>query len=473
MRSFYIMLLTAVLLAPGMYAQVQIEGGAVEGRWTYAYYTVLDDIYIEDSTQLIIDPGVTVAFANRSHLDVRGSLQALGTADSIITFAPPLFDSIEGWGGIRIKVLNTNNDSTLFKHCRFSYAKNHVPEGTRIGGALTIDSTDRVSVSKCIFQYNQTTGWRFSGGAGLIAAASSPNISGNLFINNEAKDGHGGAIFLTAGKAVLSNNVIAENEALGGGGITFVNSSAVLINNTIINNFAEHAGGVDIFQSSPSFINTIIYGNRTINEGPQVHLYQKFDANFINCAIEGGKGMFAVNHMQSGCAWCSGRYEGMIEQDSTLQYMSSSFRIAFTSPCVAAGKDSAHIRGTIYYAPPLDFHGTPRPRLEGPPDIGAVEVGDPVHTIQPAWETDARIISIYPNPAVKESIIEFELDNTSEVTIDIHAANGAHVASIVHGKYQEGRHTRTVDFTELLEGFYVITMRTRNSISVRPIVLAR
>ena len=172
----------------------------------------------------------------------------------------------------------------------------------------------------------------------------------------------------------MINNIFANNHSYGhtsnpnGHGIVHFSNGggkAVLINNIIVNNSSDGLGGGisnGYFTATPLLINNIIYGNTPF----QVWLGVTSDLNFYNCLIEGGKEGF------SGATF-TGNYENCIDVDP-LFVSSNDFHLQDKSNCIGAAIDSVLINSTMYYCPPTDFDGNPRPNPSGSmPDIGAYE----------------------------------------------------------------------------------------------------
>ena len=69
-------------------AQTHIPGGSVSGIWSiYGSPFLIDgDITVDSGKTLIIKPGVRVEFQGHYGLYVLGTIKAIGTPDSMITF---------------------------------------------------------------------------------------------------------------------------------------------------------------------------------------------------------------------------------------------------------------------------------------------------------------------------------------------------------------------------------------------------
>jgi len=127
----------------------------------------------------------------------------------------------------------------------------------------------------------------YAGGGMYFGARSSPLVENNLILRNWAGGWGGGGInswtsFIFYGTyATIRNNVIARNsttsggEAQGGGGFYGRYDKAVLYNNVIADNQAPVGGGIYAINyppQAPEVANCILWGN-TAPAGSQVYLY--------------------------------------------------------------------------------------------------------------------------------------------------------------------------------------------------------
>ena len=105
----------------------------------------------------------------------------------------------------------------------------------------------------------------FGGGPGVqfnFVDSNTVFISNFVYLNILEPHPPGGGIRCYHSSPIISDNVIAYNEAYpGGGGICCEYSSPLIIRNTIAYNKAEYGGGVYCYQSSPRIENCIIAYN--------------------------------------------------------------------------------------------------------------------------------------------------------------------------------------------------------------------
>jgi hypothetical protein len=80
---------------------------------------------------------------------------------------------------------------------------------------------------------------------------------------------------------------------------------------------------------------------------------------------------------------------------------------------------------------------------------------------------------VYPNPVSKSEILkaDFNLENASDVTIDLYDLLGNKVKSIANGFYTGGEHTADVSITDLNAGLYIYSIRAGNSIATKKVTI--
>ena len=104
----------------------------------------------------------------------------------------------------------------------------------------------------------------YYGGGFAIGYNSSPVVSHNIIVGNEAD--YGGGLFIYQSNPILINNKVMENTSTYGGGIGMWYSSPVIINSTIANNHGVLGGGFNCaYFSSPLIQNCLIYNNTAAN----------------------------------------------------------------------------------------------------------------------------------------------------------------------------------------------------------------
>jgi parallel beta-helix repeat protein len=319
------MLGLAFLMTTTVYASNIEVSGTISSDTTWAgvdTVKVVGDIYVNNGITLTIAPGIYVEFQGHYRLEVDGTLLAIGTTSTMITFTAANHST--GWNRIVLDNTPSSNDSSKIVYCKLEYGKANSGGTGNFGGAIYVYSYDKVLISHSTFSNNDADWW----GGGVYCDNSNIEIQYCTFQNNSAVCG--GGIKIDDCGPILVNNLITNNSAANAGGIFFVNSNTTLINNTIVNNSDMGIWFQD--NSDPTFRNTIIYGS-TVNE---VYLESNSDdPNFYYCDIEGGTSWF-------GGPGAGGNFTGDYENciDANPQFVGSGdhpYDISEDSPCINTG----------------------------------------------------------------------------------------------------------------------------------------
>jgi len=336
---------------------VEVSGPVTtDTTWEAETIRVVGDVAVADGVTLTIAAGVRVVFADYHHLDVQGTLLAVGTAADRILFTtdePEHFvvdESHTGcWNGIRFDATPATNAPSRLAYCLLEYSK-AIGEGGGLypygGGAVSVVDFGGLSIENCILRHNLA--------------------------------GYGGAVFLYRhGNARLIGNLIADNHALHNGAALYCGySHPELVNNTIVRNRIHNqedpyieSCGVQGFQSRPALANNIIRNN-----DPEVwymHSQIKYHKDYYthHNNIEGYEALeddIDADPMFVNAAGLDG-VPGTFDDN---------LRLRLGSPCVDAGWDAA-VPGSVE----TDLDGVPRffdGDQSGPAivDMGAYEAGD-------------------------------------------------------------------------------------------------
>ena len=223
---------------------------------------------IENGVNLEISPGATVKFQDFYNIEVRGSINAVGTADSRITFTADnpenfQFDETEtgSWNGIDFYETSTMNESSVFNYCIFEYSKDTEEVGK--GGVFFLFEYSNLKVLNSIFRNNYST----YGGAVYCTNFSSPIINNCLFYLNYGKEG-GSALMNHDSYPQLINNTLTANvvtnptESYRTGVIHNIFSKPLTKNNIIWNNYSNYYVDIQIMEPKAfySTYNNIQFG---------------------------------------------------------------------------------------------------------------------------------------------------------------------------------------------------------------------
>ena len=169
-------------------ASTFVEGTISENTtWTLSKspYVVSQDVEIAGGTILTIEPGVEVRFEGNRSLTVNGSLHAVGTNDSYITFTSNRLTQRPGdWE--TIKFAGSNNESLSIENCIIEYAEQ----------AIAVESSAKAIIKYSKIMNNSVSGIHVVGESNL-------NVKGNTIRSNE--NGISSAGDASSGIKVLDN----------------------------------------------------------------------------------------------------------------------------------------------------------------------------------------------------------------------------------------------------------------------------
>jgi len=205
-------------------------------------YYVTGDIIVDSMSSLIIEPGVRLLFYDSTKFTIYGSINAMGSTSSYITFT----SYINNWFGISIENSNHNN---AFQFCVFEKILIQDAQISEFG-SITI-SNSSVEIMNCVFQDNYAIN-----GGGICINESNITISNNIFVDNQAE------IF--------------------GGAIISKNSTSGIYNNTIYHNISTNYGG-GLVLVDPVFDdvqNNIFYLNQNQTGDPRISIYSGDSTNY-------------------------------------------------------------------------------------------------------------------------------------------------------------------------------------------------
>lgn len=213
-----IMLITGLQAGASQLNDTLVWSGAID---------LFEDVYLNEQTTLVINPGTVVTIHNQSKIQTFGNVLAHGELHNKIYFTTTdtlgLTDTATisgGWKGIHL--LNNPNGKAVFKNCVFEYGKANVP-----GSWHT-------------FQYNTDTVSANRGGAMRVLDYGSIEIDSCSFLFNFSRTRGGGLYCDNVHKVTISNSLFQNNKTLAFGGAIYSNDhdSLYAINNLLINNVA-------------------------------------------------------------------------------------------------------------------------------------------------------------------------------------------------------------------------------------------
>ncbi len=301
------------------------------------------------------------------------------------------------WMEVRGGAIYVGNCSPTIRNCelRNNYTRNANANGC--GGGLSVEYSDAQVLDNyihantsdsgggvCCLDYGQpvvrgntivdNTG-SYAGGGLYAGARNEALIENNVIVGNTAGGWGGGGInswtsYIYYGTyATIRNNVICDNvctaagDAAGGGGLYCRYDRAVVTGNVIADNQSPRGGGVYVLNypdQAPLIRDTIIWGNTATLSAPQVFLYS------------GTSSAVSISYSDVQGGWSG---SGNINQDPLfVDAVNGDYHLARGSPCIDHG-DPAFVPDPGE----TDIDGQPR-LLDGDAngsvivDIGADEV---------------------------------------------------------------------------------------------------
>ena len=220
--------------------------------WAADTVKVIDNITIADGVSLSINADVKVEFQGFYHIDVKGSLLAVGEPNNFIVFTSAdneLFQidysETGAWNGIKFHDTSAQNETSVLQYCVFENSKSFDEKG----GVFSVYNVSKLKITNCIFQNNLAD----YGGAVSCEYYSSPLLTGNIFKNNYAFIG-GSPFYSSYSYPKLINNTVVENQVLNEDDFyktaalqTFI-SKPLLINNIFWENIANYHQALQLIE---------------------------------------------------------------------------------------------------------------------------------------------------------------------------------------------------------------------------------
>lgn len=304
-------------------------------------YRVIGDINVPTSQTTVIEPGVELLFDDLHEFIVSGTLEAVGTEQDSIKFAP-FADEIE-WMGMLF-------DSTGSSNSRMEYC---VVAGSNSSG-IDFYYSD-AELKHCLITDNCA-----DEGGGIRCEGGSPTIDSCAVSGNEAVD-YGGGFCLVESDAALINCTISENDVTGssgsrgGGGIYSEVCSLTIENCVICDNSGYKGGGIHSRWGSPVISNCIISNNSADDEGGGIYSSDD-DLIMTNTLINdnvaadyygGGRFLTSNQTIVTGCTFLNNQ-----SPSRGIYLAAGNNAVLQFSNCVLYGNTA------VYSAAGIDFNGT-------------------------------------------------------------------------------------------------------------------
>jgi len=389
-----------------------------------------------------------------------------------------------------------------------SYISTTVIDGDSLESVITIGTTHFYDTTSIVTGFTIRNGNPHYGGGGIncygntiishniirdntttrgggIFVGGSPVIEYNLIRDNYVTVA-GGGIVSYGGACVIRNNVITENSSVHyGGAIHIENSDMVMISNNIITNNTANRGGAICFHAEGaggSMINNLISGNTaTISSAIDFESQNIYYYLIDNTIADNSYNIDGLN-LYPGCnstltnniIWNNAENEIIIWPDANTNvtyndiqgYNDSEtnidadplfcdpeitdYSLAENSPCVGAG-----IGGT---------------------DIGAFGIGCDATNVddEPSGlPTVCKLGQNYPNPFNAVTSIQYELNQSSYVKLEVYSLLGEKIATLYNGLKIAGIHSITYDDSNLTSGVYFYRLQTGQFCDTKKMLLIK
>jgi hypothetical protein len=80
-------------------------------------------------------------------------------------------------------------------------------------------------------------------------------------------------------------------------------------------------------------------------------------------------------------------------------------------------------------------------------------------------------VSIYPNPFLSEATIEFDLEESTNITVNVFDVTGKLVTEFGNTNYSIGNHKLTIDGSDMNNGLYYVNIITENGVMTEKLML--
>jgi hypothetical protein len=80
-------------------------------------------------------------------------------------------------------------------------------------------------------------------------------------------------------------------------------------------------------------------------------------------------------------------------------------------------------------------------------------------------------MNLYPNPANNSTVLNYSLNASSNVMMNIYDINGRLISSLDKGRQSSGAHTQVIDVRSMDKGVYMIQIITNNAVSTAKLIV--
>lgn len=336
------------------------------------------------------------------------------------------------------------------------------------GGGILIENSAATIKFNMIVD-NETvlrSGAKGGGGGGISSIRSNPVIMNNVIVNNTA--GYAGGIVLNWSAGTIRNNIIYDNHATGSwgtGGLMIWNAPEVtgnppqiIENNTIVGNSAiTTAGGLSIDKTAnPSVIkNLVVWGNtqptggQIKNNGLGIVTYSNVEGGFTGTGNINSEPLFMSQFEPGSGSPCidAGDPAGIYNDISDLENTSKALKPAHGTLLNDMG---------VYggpYAAELPVFEIRQELLKGTPHI--------ISSIETVYDKHSSV-KIFPNPAIDNAFIEFNLNEDTDMEINLFDITGRKIYQVINTSLPAGTCSVNLNTSGLSDGIYFCQFKTGN-----------
>jgi predicted outer membrane repeat protein len=331
-------------------------------------------------------------------------------------------------GDIGVTGNDTDNSNNVVK--AFGQASAPLDNTTRIDGLIIEKGYANT--------YNNGKG---DGGAGANLSYASPIIANTVFRNNIAAY-PGGAVYAENSNSVVANTLFLSNKSNSYGGAVYTLSALTFTHCTFTNNRSEIDGGaLYSTQATSIFTNSIAWGNSAKNS-----IFFN-NANVNHSCVEAGSSNTGIGNTSSDPLF--------------VDAANGDYRLQNNSPCINKGLNSATPAWLT-----TDFYGNAR-LVGAAVDMGIAE-SSVITSNKPAIPSNARSVSVYPNPVKSNQPVEIKLTTiASNAKVRLFDASGTlKVEEAIVGTDQY-----TFDKTNFAPGVYILEIVEAGEKSVIKLII--
>jgi len=376
----------------------------------------------------------------------------------------------------------SNNSQPTIDNCQIygNYA-------TNTGGGIALEAfTGEVIISNCKIYNNYATG---GGGIYLGSIQSGAIISNTELYNNTAVDG--AAIMNLFTSSTLNHSSIYSNDATGTGSAIKAfngfkvyksliyentsNSDAVitispladesepmlLLNSTIVNNSIPENATIELSGNSK-----LLIVNSIISNYSEIEIIANNEDDTSQIEIDYSDIVRGQNSINIGLDCVLNWADNNIIADPNFALINSSdFELLENSPCIDTGTDNYTYNGTVIFnINQNQYNGTA-------PDMGCFESNYSISTNGETIHNQCRL-SNFPNPFNPTTTINFFLNSTSNVEIEIYNTKGQKINSLKKDNLSYGNQSIIWNGLngrrELVNsGIYFYTLKVNNKLKAK------